>query len=120
MVDKVLAPEERVQDVDPDVSICVMVTVKIEAPGGLQYPMHFLHPFLQPLDVVFDPTRPAVFEAPDLTLIPFPNAFVVPVGEKRGIKIDQVHGLRGQTSQDFQIISQYELIHQPLPVSIPE
>jgi len=114
-VDEVLGSEHGVKDVDSDIGVRVMVAVKIDTTRRLEKAVHLLHPFLQPSYVMLYPTTPAILERADLALVT-PDAFVVPIGEERRIKIDEVHGLRFQPAKNLQIVTEYEFVHFDFPL----
>jgi len=115
LIPEILGTEHGVKNVDSYVGVCVMVAVKIDTTRRLEKAVHLLHPFLQPSYVMLYPTTPAILERADLALVT-PDAFVVPIGEERRIKIDEVHGLRFQPAKNLQIVTEYEFVHFDFPL----
>jgi hypothetical protein len=110
LIPEVLAPEDGVQNIHPDVGVRVMIAVEINAPGIFEHAMHLLHALPEPRDVVLDSTRPAVLERADFSTVS-PNAFVMTIAEERGIEVHEVHGVIRYGPQNFKVVTEYQFVH---------
>jgi hypothetical protein len=107
---KIISSEKPIQNIHPDISVSVPVAMQKDAARGLEDAVHFRNPLLEPRDIVVDAARPSVLKTADFPRVS-PDDLVIPVAEKRRVKVDEVYALRLHAFKNFEVVAKDKFVY---------
>lgn len=113
MISEVCCPENLIQNFDSDIGVGVPVAMEEDGAGRFEDAVHFDYPFFEPVNIVAHAACPSVLEGADFAGVA-PYNFVVAIGEEGRVEVDEVGGFAVEGAEDFEVITEDELVHREL------
>jgi hypothetical protein len=110
LVSKIISPKNPIQNIHPNIGVGVPVAMQEYAACGLENTVHLFNPFFQPRDIMIDAAGPSVLKAADFPRVS-PDNLVIPVAEKRRVKVNKVNAVRFSAFEDFEIVAENEFVY---------